>query len=77
MLVHRYIFLTCQSSGSIQGPLGSELGVLTIVYHGDLNQEALNQRTYHADNFVLAPLVVVITHESKTKMLRYIILERS
>jgi hypothetical protein len=30
MLVHRYIFLTCQWSGLIGGPLGCELGVLTI-----------------------------------------------
>jgi hypothetical protein len=29
MLVHRYIFLTCRWSGSIRGPLGWELGVLT------------------------------------------------
>jgi hypothetical protein len=27
-----------------------------------VQQEPLNQRTYHADNFVLAPVVVVITH---------------
>jgi hypothetical protein len=25
-------------------------------------QEPLNQRTYHTDDFVLAPVVVVITH---------------
>jgi hypothetical protein len=30
MLVHRYIFLTCRWSGLIWGPLGWELGVLTI-----------------------------------------------
>jgi hypothetical protein len=27
-----------------------------------LEQEPLNQRTYHADDFVLAPVVVVIMH---------------
>jgi hypothetical protein len=30
MLENRYIFLTCRWSGSIRGPLGWELGVLTI-----------------------------------------------
>jgi hypothetical protein len=25
-------------------------------------QEPLNQRTYHADDFVLAPVVVAVTH---------------
>jgi hypothetical protein len=29
---------------------------------GVITQEPLNQRTYHADDFVLAPVVVVITH---------------
>jgi hypothetical protein len=29
---------------------------------GGVSQEPLNQSTYHADDFVLAPVVVVITH---------------
>jgi hypothetical protein len=31
-------------------------------YFGKVTQEPLNKRTYHADDFVLAPIVVVITH---------------
>jgi hypothetical protein len=36
--------------------------VILILNGTFLDQDPLNQRTYHADNFVLAPVVVVITH---------------
>jgi hypothetical protein len=36
---------------------------VNIANHYDgISQEPLNQKTYQADDFVLAPVVVVITH---------------
>jgi hypothetical protein len=35
---------------------------LDLGHHSHPRQEPLNQRTYHADDFLLAPVVVVITH---------------
>jgi hypothetical protein len=36
--------------------------ILEMLENVKFIQEPLNQRTYHADDFVLAPIVVVITH---------------
>jgi hypothetical protein len=44
-----------------KGVVGWDQNIKKVTGGGSI-QKPLNQRTYHADDFVLAPVVVVITH---------------
>jgi hypothetical protein len=59
--IYSMVLLTLKIRPSLLNSLSCAI-YESLSFSISISQEPLNQRTYHADDFVLAPIVVVITH---------------